>query len=192
MTHEAEAMNRRDQLVEQATDYALEHGLIGLSLRPMAEALDTSDRMLLYHFGSKDELIAAVLRCSNDRSVARVRAMRRPSSVRQAVLGLWREVNVPEMARCQRLYVEASALGLLGAEPYVSVLRDANGDWMAALHDHFVAAGLSPAQVERTVVLVDALFMGLQLDLQLEEPDKVDRAVRDLADSVARSAQGRA
>jgi AcrR family transcriptional regulator len=185
-------MNRRDQLVEQATDYALEHGLIGLSLRPMAEALDTSDRMLLYHFGSKDELIAAVLRCSNDRSVARVRAMRRPSSVRQAVLGLWREVNVPEMARCQRLYVEASALGLLGAEPYVSVLRDANGDWMAALRDHFVAAGLSPAQVERAVVLVDALFMGLQLDLQLEEPDKVDRAVRDLADSVARSAQGRA
>jgi len=32
----------------------LEHGLIGLSLRPLAAALGTSDRMLLYHFRDKD------------------------------------------------------------------------------------------------------------------------------------------
>ncbi len=38
---------RREQLAEQATDYVLEHGLLGLSLRPLAAALGTSDRMLL-------------------------------------------------------------------------------------------------------------------------------------------------
>ena len=41
---------RREELAEAATDYAIEHGLIGLSLRPLAVALGTSDRMLLYHF----------------------------------------------------------------------------------------------------------------------------------------------
>ncbi|MGZ8722334.1 MAG: TetR/AcrR family transcriptional regulator, partial [Aeromicrobium sp.] len=54
-------MGRRDELAEQATDYVLEAGLIGLSLRPLAAAIGTSDRMLNYHFGSKDELVASVL-----------------------------------------------------------------------------------------------------------------------------------
>ena len=53
---------RRAELAEAATDYVLEYGLIGLSLRPMAAALGTSDRMLLYHFGDKDDLIATVIR----------------------------------------------------------------------------------------------------------------------------------
>ena len=41
--------------------YVLENGLAELSLRPLAKAAGTSDRMLLYHFGSKDALIAALL-----------------------------------------------------------------------------------------------------------------------------------
>ena len=45
-------MGKRDELVQAATDHALEHGLIGLSLRPLAAAIGTSDRMLIYHFGS--------------------------------------------------------------------------------------------------------------------------------------------
>ena len=60
---------RRDELAEAATDYALEHGLIGLSLRPLAEALGTSDRMLLYHFEDKDDLVATILRTTSERSV---------------------------------------------------------------------------------------------------------------------------
>ncbi|MEO0391120.1 MAG: TetR/AcrR family transcriptional regulator [Pseudomonadota bacterium] len=41
--------------------YVLEHGLNQASLRPMAAALGTSDRMLLYYFGTKDALIAELL-----------------------------------------------------------------------------------------------------------------------------------
>ena len=67
---------RRVELAEAATDHALEHGLIGLSLRPVAAALGTSDRMLLYPFTDKDDLVATVLRVSNDRSVAELRLSR--------------------------------------------------------------------------------------------------------------------
>ena len=41
--------------------YALEYGIAGLSLRPLAKAAGTSDRMLLYHFGSKEKLLAELL-----------------------------------------------------------------------------------------------------------------------------------
>ena len=77
--------DRRDGLAEAATDYVLDHGLIGLSLRPLAAALGTSDRMLLYHFGSKDDLVATVLRVSNDRAVVAVRALEPARDVRTAV-----------------------------------------------------------------------------------------------------------
>ncbi|MEX0286809.1 MAG: TetR/AcrR family transcriptional regulator [Paracoccaceae bacterium] len=41
--------------------HALEHGITGLSLRPLARAAGTSDRMLIYHFGNKEQLIADLL-----------------------------------------------------------------------------------------------------------------------------------
>ncbi len=185
---------RRDQVAQAATDYVLEHGLVGLSLRPLAARLGTSDRMLLYHFDGKDDLVATVLRISNDRSVTAIRALPPAADVRQAVLDLWTAVTRPELDRCQRVYVEAAALGLLGREPYVSVVREANAVWIAALADHLAASGMPRRLAARAVVLLDAAMMGFQLDLPLEPPSDarplgpdpvVDQAVHDLADAVA-------
>ncbi len=50
---------KRIALVEKLADHMLEHGLIGSSLRPLAKAAGTSDRMLLYYFIDKDELLTA-------------------------------------------------------------------------------------------------------------------------------------
>jgi AcrR family transcriptional regulator len=176
---------RRQELAEAATDHVLEHGLLGLSLRPLAAALGTSDRMLLYHFRDKDDLVATVLRTSNDRSVCAIRAMPAAADVRTTVLDLWGVMNQRQLQRCQRLYVEASALGVLGTEPYASVMREANEEWMTALADPFRAVGLSPADARRAASLVDAAFMGLQLDEMLDAEETVTRAVKDLADAVA-------
>jgi AcrR family transcriptional regulator len=176
---------RRAELAEAATDHALAHGLIGLSLRPLAAALGTSDRMLLYHFRNKDDVVATVLRVSNDRSVAEVQRLDPAPDLRRAVLDLWAATTSGQLERCQRMYVEAAALGLLGREPYVSVVREANRTWVAAIADHLVAAGADRSRVDRAVNLLDATFMGLQLDLPLAPDDPAHRrAVRDLADAV--------
>lgn len=175
---------RRQELAEQATDYVLEHGLIDLSLRPLAAALGTSDRMLLYHFESKSRLLASVLRVSNDRSLAGILALDPSPDVRRAVLALWRTVSTPDQARCQRLYVEAAALGVLGAEPYASIVGEANQQWLGALSGHLVASGLPESYAGRAARLVEAAFMGLQLDEQLEEPAEVQCSVDDLARAV--------
>lgn len=176
---------RRAELAEAATDYALEHGLIGLSLRPLAAAIGTSDRMLLYHFTSKFDLLATVLRVSNDRSVQGIRALAPSADVRRAVVDLWAAVSAPNQARCQRLYVEAAALGVLGAEPFASVVAEANEVWLGALAGHLVASGLPEATAGRASRLVEAAFMGLQLDEPLEEAATMTRSVGDLADAVA-------
>ncbi len=179
-------MSRRDELAGAATDYALEHGLIGLSLRPLAAAIGTSDRMLLYHFSDKDDLVASVLRVSGDWSIATLRALPPAPDVRTAVLALWAASTSDRMDRCQRMYVEAAALGLFGHEPYASVVRDTNHRWTEAMADQLVAAGSSADRARRAVVLLDAAFMGFQLDLPLDAVDPgVDLAVQDLADAVA-------
>jgi len=178
--------SRRELLASAATDYALEHGLVGLSLRPLAAAIGTSDRMLLYHFAGKDDLVATMLRVSNDRSVAAIRALPPSPDVRDAVRRLWGAVVSPALDRCQRMYVEAAALGLLGREPYASVVREANAAWVATLAAHLVASGLPSVRAVRAVRLLDAAFMGFQLDLPLgADPADLARSVEDLADAVA-------
>lgn len=178
--------SRRDQLAEAATDYVLSHGLIGLSLRPMAAEIGTSDRMLLYHFAGKDDLVATVLRVCNDRSVVDIRALPPSVDVRAAVRELWAAASSSELERCQRTYVEAAALGLFGREPYASVVREANEIWVAALADHLVTSGTPRERAARATLLLDAAFSGFMLDLPLEDGRAAQRqAVEDLADAVA-------
>ncbi len=186
-----QATRRRTALAEAATDHVLEHGLVGLSLRPLAAALGTSDRMLLYHFADKDDLVATVLRVATDRSVREVERLPDGSDVRAAVHLLWRALTTPPLEQCQRLYVEAAALGLLGREPYAGVVREANRGWIAALVAFLRRSGCAPQRVDRAVVLLEATLMGLHLDLPLDrDTPAVSQAVADLADAVAAIAAG--
>ncbi len=177
---------RREALAEAAADHALGHGLIGLSLRPLAAAIGTSDRMLLYHFSDKDDLVASVLRVATDRSVRRIRALPAAPDVAGFVTGFWQASLTGELASCQRIYVEAAALGLLGQEPYATVVREANERWTEALVERVVEAGCPSGTARRVVLLMDAAFMGMQLDLELDggHPDQV-QAVADLAGALA-------
>ena len=177
---------RREELTHVATDYVLEHGLLGLSLRPLAAAVGTSDRMLLYHFADKDDLVATVLRAAVDRGVAELRALPASPDVRQCVLDLWEVFQHGRLEQCQRLYVEAAALGLLGRQPYADGVREANERWVEAVAALLRSAGCPDDRVRRATYLLDAAFMGFQLDLPLEQdtPD-LARGIADLADAVA-------
>ena len=170
----------------EATDYALRHGLIGLSLRPLAASLGTSDRMLLYHFGTKDDLVAAVLRESNDRAIAGLSALPASADLRAAVHDLWSLVRSPAVEPCSRLYVEAAALGLLGREPYASVVREANARWMQSFVAHLTRSGVPRSLAKRAATIIDAAFLGFHLDSALDVGTTArKRAVTDLADAVA-------
>lgn len=52
---------RRKELLTAAVRYTQQHGLFGLTLRPLADELGTSTRNLLHHFGSREELIDRIV-----------------------------------------------------------------------------------------------------------------------------------
>lgn len=179
-------MTRREQLAEAATDYVLENGLIDLSLRPLAAALGTSDRMLIYHFGTKESLVVDVLLVANDRAIELVRRLRKSPGPRQAVLDLWSAVGgTPEAFALSHLYVQAAASGLNSMEPYRSRLRETNEQWNAAIRRHLWMSGCDESVLDRVVTLMDAAFFGFVLDQPLDpDPEHRTRQVADLADAI--------
>jgi len=61
---------RRDDLIDRVADYLLANGLDAATLRPLARAAGTSDRMLLYYFPDKQALLAAAATRLSDRLMA--------------------------------------------------------------------------------------------------------------------------
>ena len=184
------AEGRRSELADAATDYVLEHGVAGLSLRPLAAALGTSDRMLVYHFGSKDALVAELLERSSRRSVAVIAALPAARSPRTAVVELWRTWHQLVVDRCLRVYAQSAALGLLGDEPYLGAARRANLAWSRSVTGYLARSGVPTRRAERVSELVDATLFGLWVDQPADDAGTAERVVRDLADTAQRLSAG--
>jgi AcrR family transcriptional regulator len=52
---------KRSEIIDRLADHVLVHGLVMANLRPLAKAAGTSDRMLLYYFSDKAEILACTL-----------------------------------------------------------------------------------------------------------------------------------
>ncbi|WP_379551068.1 TetR/AcrR family transcriptional regulator [Qipengyuania sp. DGS5-3] len=51
----------RESLLPGLAAHVLEHGFENASLRPLAKAAGTSDRMLIYHFNNKEQMVKDIL-----------------------------------------------------------------------------------------------------------------------------------
>ena len=174
-------MDRREQLLEQVTDHVLDQGLIGLTLRPLAAAIGTSDRMLIYHFRSRDALVSEVVAHGTRRAIIEVDALPGAPTVRSAVNRLWRAYRDEPLSSLLTLYCQAAASGLIGEEPYRSDARASNELWAGALRDYLVRSGAPARRVARIVTLVDSSLFGFHLDLTTDRPGELARGVDDLA-----------
>jgi AcrR family transcriptional regulator len=183
-------MGRREDLLDQVTDHVFEHGLIGLTLRPVAAAIGTSDRMLIYHFGSRDALVAAVVTRAEDRAIGAVDALPGAADVRQGVNALWAALQTDPLHRATDIYVQAAATGLIGQEPFATIVREANERWVRALGDYLARCGAPRERVVRVVRLVDSSLYGFHLDLSTDRPDELAMGVDDLATAAQAIAEG--
>ncbi len=174
-------MDRRAELLEQVTDHVLAHGLIGLTLRPLARAVGTSDRMLIYHFGSRDELVSDVLGLANERAIAAVDALPAGVSVHDGVNRLWEAYRREPLRPLLWLYYQAAATGFIGTEPYRSRTRAGNARWSATLRDYLRRSGAPSGRVDRVTRLVDWGLCGFHFDLATTRAAELAAGVDDLA-----------
>jgi AcrR family transcriptional regulator len=167
-SEEATPSLRRDELLEAAYRYVLRHGLSELSLRPLAGAVGSSPRVLLYLFGSKAGLVRALLaRARADELAVLSQVDRTARSDGNALVAvteqLWSWLSAPEHRALLTLWVEAYARSLTEpAGPWHEFGAGTVRDWLellAAADD----APDSPASATPTAVL--AVLRGALLDL---------------------------
>ena len=103
------------ELLDEVADYILSNGLADLSLRPLATAIDTSPRMLLYFFGSKERLILEALggiRAREQIDFKRAVSKPRPADRLEFSLRDWRSSASPRNEKYSRLFFEVYGLAL--------------------------------------------------------------------------------
>ncbi|MFC4942363.1 TetR/AcrR family transcriptional regulator [Pseudonocardia sp. GCM10023141] len=149
---------RRTQLLELAYAHVLRHGLLDMSLRPLAEAVGSSPRVLLYLFGSKDGLVQAVIERARVDELALLDAIPRGAGLAAVGRAIWGWLADPEHRDLLRLWVEGYARSLV--EPVGAWAGYAAGSvesWLRILVD------VQDDPVAGTAVL--ALLRGALLDL---------------------------
>jgi len=128
---------RRDELLERAYRYVLEHGLAGVSLRPLAAAIGSSPRVLLFLFGSKDGLVRALLgRARTDELALLGRGGRdeQRGGLAAVVRATWAWLAAQEHRRLLILWAEAYARSLTEPDgPWSGFATQTVEDWLAVL-----------------------------------------------------------
>lgn len=162
------ASPRREELLELAYRYVLDHGLARMSLRPLASAIGSSPRVLLFLFGSKEGLVRALLGRARADELALLSDLSDSGDADLAAVAaqVWRWLVAEEHRPLLRLWVEGYARSLIDAEgPWAEFGRATVADWLDVL------AAAQPVDLrdtpdgvaERTLVL--AVLRGSLLDL---------------------------
>jgi AcrR family transcriptional regulator len=114
---------RRAEIVERLTDYVLAEGLSASSLRPLAKAAGTSDRMLLYYFNDKAEIITAVLQLISARLVLMLaqRAAPQPMPIDDLRRQFADILFVDELWPYMRVWLEVASKAAMGDPFYRAV-----------------------------------------------------------------------
>ncbi|WP_328444598.1 TetR/AcrR family transcriptional regulator [Streptomyces sp. NBC_00386] len=181
---------KRRELTDRVRAYLVRNGLAGLSLRPLARALGTSDRMLLYYFGTKEGMVAEALALDERRPLLRAREMlasaespRDPAGLRRFMEEIWRRFGAPDLRPALPLYLEIMTASLIDPDRYGPVLSDVLTEWTELLTSVFRDLGMPRVRARtEAALLVDATF-GLVVAAQAEggrEP--ADAAFRALLD----------
>jgi AcrR family transcriptional regulator len=162
------ASPRRQELLERSYAYVLAHGLVDMSLRPLAKAVGSSPRVLLFLFGSKDGLVRALLARAREDELKLLVDLREhdQAGLYQVAGELWRWLAAPAHRGVLILWTESYARALAEPEgPWGGFAAATVEDWLALLADaqppHRRQTGAG--ERERTVVL--ALLRGGLLDL---------------------------
>ncbi len=164
--------------MDGALDYVLAHGLVDLSLRPMAAALGTSDRMLIYHFGSKERLVGEVLGHAQQRLGQTVSPPGPQVRNLADLIGhLWTALKVPGAAQLTRLYLETCVLALQDPQRWGDAPERLRGPWRVPLQAGLSAFGVPLHHVDALADLILDTLDGLALDrLTATNPARVDAA----------------
>jgi AcrR family transcriptional regulator len=157
---------RREQILDTALDVIAERGYSGATIRQIAEAAGLSVAGLQHHFGSKEQLLAEVLRRRDSRAVDEADVVGSPRITETFTTRIQQNMAVPGLIQ---LYARLSAESTEPSHPSHDAFRQRYEAIRSAAADGIRAAqelgqlreGLDPE-------LVAAMLLALEDGLQVQ------------------------
>ncbi|MFD9394436.1 TetR/AcrR family transcriptional regulator [Streptomyces sp. NPDC060000] len=160
---------RREELLRAAIEQIEARGVAAVRIADVAAALGVSNALVLYHFSTKEKLVADAFAYAAEGDLARLRKLtgRRATALRRLRSAV-RWYAPTGQAKGWRLWIEGWAVSL--REPALrEVARDLDREWKAALTEVIaegVAAGeFSCPDPAGTALRLTALLDGLAVQL---------------------------
>lgn len=156
---------RREELLRAAIEQIEERGVAAVRIADVAAVLGVSNALVLYHFSTKERLVAEAFRYAAEDDLAQLRKLlgRRTTALRRLRTAV-RWYAPTGQAKGWRLWIEGWAVSL--REPALrEVTRDLDKQWKAALTE-VIEAGVAadefhcpdpPAAALRLTALLDGL-----------------------------------
>ncbi|OSZ57510.1 TetR family transcriptional regulator [Streptomyces pharetrae CZA14] len=160
---------RRQALLRAAVEQIEARGVAAVRISDVASALGVSNALVLYHFSTKEKLVAAAFAFAAEDDLARLRGLlgRRTTALRRLRAAV-RWYAPTGQAKGWRLWVEGWAAAL--REPALrKVARDLDRQWKAALSE-VIAEGVAAGEFRcpdpaGTALRLTALLDGLAVQL---------------------------
>jgi AcrR family transcriptional regulator len=158
---------RRQALLDSAIAYVAANGFGDLSLRDVAAAIGTSHRMLIYHFGSKEGLLVAIVRAVEEDQLRFFAEFSGDLALPPAELArtFWKRVSDPALAPNVRLFFELYGLALQGRPGTAGFLDRIVDSWVEPVTEYGVQRGVPRDVARANARLGVAVTRGLLLDL---------------------------
>jgi len=168
---------RPQELRNAIVQYLIEHGLTGLSLRPLAKAVGSSPRGLLYYFGSKEKMVVEVLAEVRQRQRASYGEVR-GASFAEDCQAIWKNMSGPDSEPLFRLFFEVYGVALRHPQLFKDFLRATIDDWLQLIADPLCREGCKHGEARAFATMVLAGFRGFMLDYcTTRDRKRLDRAV---------------
>jgi AcrR family transcriptional regulator len=173
-------LERRRQLLDALIEDFAAKGIGGRSLRDIAAAVGTSHRMLLHHFGSREDLLIAVVEEVERRQMALVPDL--PMDPADGFAAMWADLRRPELRQLERLFFECYARAAQDEKPFTRMVPGAVDGWLRE-----VEANAEVPYDGAMARLGLAVTRGLLLDLVATDDDAgVDAAAAAFTDLLRR------
>lgn len=135
----------RAELLGRAVDWFGQHGVGDTSLRTLATGLGSSHRMLLYHFGSREGLLAEVVTEVWRRHRRAFDDLR--DGTGDPAAAAWRFwTRLADQVEVAALYSELSAAAMQGQEWAAEPVRRQRAEWAQLLAGFFEGLGNGPEE----------------------------------------------
>ena len=151
------------------------NGFVDRSLRDIAAAVGSSHRMLIYHFGSREGLLEAVVTAELTASRA-ADATLFDRSDGSGIRARWERDQEPDAQALDPLFYELAALAARHTDETKRFRDEYVEPWLELCARAAEAAGDDPAAWRMITRLDVAVLVGLQLDRLLTGDDEVESA----------------